>query len=94
MSSEKCELCGSEWGDHWETVNSENLKFCCEICAIEYKNLIDSIDEDVKDNFDKIISITGNKYERICNVKLKENGVAQYRFNFNSIGELRTFDKI
>ncbi|MHA2028966.1 MAG: TA0938 family protein [Candidatus Kariarchaeaceae archaeon] len=38
-----CELCDSEWGNHWSEIGGKRLFFCCEICAIQYGHLVKAI---------------------------------------------------
>jgi hypothetical protein len=30
-------------GDYWEEIEGQRMFFCCDICAIEFRNMIDEI---------------------------------------------------
>ena len=38
-----CAICNSTWGDVWEEMEGERLFFCCALCALQFRNLLDGI---------------------------------------------------
>lgn len=89
-----CALCGATWGEYYEEIDGQKLFFCCDICALEFKNMINEIKK--RTGLSKIneLVIKGNYYTgRTCTVK-NENKEYKFYVKFGSKGEITTFKEI
>ena len=86
-----CVLCEATWGDYWEEVEGQRMFFCCDICAVEFKNMIrevkartgwESIDE---------IKIDGDYRGRDC-IALRGDKRYSYFVRFDSKGQVQDFN--
>ncbi|MCI4369568.1 MAG: TA0938 family protein, partial [Thermoplasmata archaeon] len=34
-------LCGSTWGDYYEEIDGKREFFCCDICALQYRAILE-----------------------------------------------------
>ncbi|AWR95737.1 TA0938 family protein [Acidianus brierleyi] len=89
-----CALCGATWGDYYEEIDGEKLFFCCDVCATEFKNMIEEIKR--RTGWKKIdeLSIEGNYYKgRNCVAKTEGR---EYKFyvKFGDDAEIETFKEI
>nr|WP_297215601.1 TA0938 family protein [Thermoplasma sp.] len=55
-----CALCGATWGDHHEEMFGEDLFFCCDICAAEFRNMIEKALQNTPINKIDELRINGN----------------------------------
>jgi hypothetical protein len=89
---EGCVICGATWGNYWSEIEGQRMFFCCEICAFEFRNMVDevklrtgwaSIDE---------IKIEGDQRGRNC---IAISGSRYYRFfiGFDSAGKILAFNE-
>ena len=88
-----CAICEATWGDHWETIEGQRMFFCCDICATEFKNMINKIKERTGwKNIDEI-KISGNYRGRECTAIL---GDKKYDFSirFDSKGDIDKFTEL
>ena len=86
----ECELCYSSWGDYWEVVGGRNLFFCCKICAIQYKGVLDAIK--FHTGWTKIdhINFEGNSRKRIGEALSGEKKM-EFSVSFQNDGQIWTF---
>ena len=86
-----CVLCEATWGDYWEEVEGQRMFFCCNICAVEFKNMIrevkartgwESIDE---------IKMSGDYRGRDCTA-LNGEKIYSYFIRFDSKGQVQDFN--
>lgn len=88
-----CAICDSTWGDVWEEVEGQRLFFCCDVCAVQFRGLVDRIKADTDwDHLDSL-EIAGDRRGRTC---LAGSGTEEARFGFafNSEGRLRRFGRL
>ena len=86
-----CALCGATWGDYYEEIDGERLFFCCDVCATEFKNMLNEVKN--RTGWKKIdeIIINGNFYKgRTC---IAKSGGNEFKFyvRFNDNAEVETF---
>ena len=86
--SDKCLICDSEWGNYWFEINEESIFFCCEICAMQYKNLHNTIQNEIGTKEFKILKMGGNTFRRSCEFQDKNGTIRNIEFRFNSKGNL------
>ncbi|MGB9729597.1 MAG: TA0938 family protein [Thermoprotei archaeon] len=89
-----CTLCGATWGEYYEEIDGQKLFFCCNICALEFKNMINEAKK--RTNWIKIdeLTIKGNYYTgRTCTAK-NENREYKFYVKFGNEGEITTFKEI
>ena len=89
---EGCAICQSTWGNYWAEVEGQRMFFCCEICEVEFRNMIDEIKRRTGWKTIDEIEIAGDTRGRNCTAK--SNGLT-YRFQirFNSRGEIGAFSE-
>ncbi|BAB67721.1 TA0938 family protein [Sulfurisphaera tokodaii] len=89
-----CALCGATWGEYYEEIDGDRLFFCCDFCALEFKNMINEVKK--RTGWSKIdeLIINGNYYTgRTCVAKLGEK---EYKFyvKFNEEGDVGIFKEV
>ncbi|ACR43194.1 TA0938 family protein [Saccharolobus islandicus] len=89
-----CALCGGTWGDYYEGIEGEKLFFCCDMCALEFVNMVNEVKK--RTNWSRIdeLIINGNYYTgRTCSAK---NGNREYKFyvKFNDDAGIETFKEL
>ena len=85
-----CAICDSNWGDLWKEVDGERLFFCCEVCVVQFRNLIRRIKAETKWPSIDAIEIAGNRRGRTCRA-VRGSESYSCTFTFNPQGVLRTF---
>lgn len=76
----------------WAEVDGERLFFCCDLCLVQYRELIDHIKHD--SGWDRIdsLDIAGDRRGRTCDVGSGENHL-RYRLAFNTEGRILRFQR-
>jgi hypothetical protein len=84
-----CVLCGATWGDYWEEVEGKRLFFCCDVCAKQYRNILDEAKKRRGWNSVDALEMKGNYRGRVCTVR---RGSESYRFliSFFESGDVRS----
>ena len=85
-----CALCDSNWGDLWAEVEGEKLFFCCDICLLQFRQVIDRLRTETGWTQIDSIEFAGDRRGRSC--RATGNGLT-YRcsFAFNAEGLIREF---
>jgi hypothetical protein len=87
-----CAICNSTWGNVWAEVEGERLFFCCDLCVVQYRELMARMKQDTQwDRIDSI-EIAGDRRGRTCEVTYGELH-ARFLFAFNSEGRLLRFQR-
>ena len=89
---EGCAICGSTWGDYWEEVEGQRMFFCCEICAVQFKNMISEVKKRTGWPSIDEVTIKGDYRGREVTA-LRGDGSSSYKFlvRFGSKGEIQKF---
>jgi hypothetical protein len=87
-----CAICNSTWGNVWAEVEGERLFFCCDLCVVQYRGLIDRIKQDTGWSQIDSMELAGDRRGRTCEVA---SGDAKERFvfAFNSEGGILRFQR-
>ena len=85
-----CAICNSTWGNVWAEVDGERLFFCCDLCVVQYRALIERIRQETGWSEIDAIEITGDRRGRTCTVVSGEARAA-FTFAFNPEGHLLRF---
>ncbi len=85
-----CAICGATWGNRWAEVEGERMFFCCEVCEIEFRNMIDEVKLRTGWNQIDEIKMKGDSRLRECTAI---SGDRSYSFSvgFNTEGGIRIF---
>lgn len=85
-----CAICNSTWGNVWAEIDGERVFFCCEVCVVQFRCLLDRIRSETGWPRVDSIEIAGDRRGRTCSVS---HGAARARFAvaFNSEGSLLRF---
>lgn len=85
-----CALCKATWGNYWEEVDGRRLFFCCEVCARQYRTIIEEAKRRKGWGSVDALEIHGDHRGRTCTAI---RGPDSYRFtvSFFDDGNLRTF---
>ena len=88
---EGCAICGSTWGDYWEEVEGQRMFFCCDVCAVQFKNMIDEVKK--RTGWEAIDKIRIEGDYRGRDVTALRGDGSSYRFlvRFDSKGEIQKF---
>lgn len=90
---EGCAICNSTWGNVWAEVEGERLFFCCDLCVVQYRGLIDRVKGETGwDGIDSI-EIAGDRRGRTCAVT-RGDSAAKFAFAFNPEGQLLRFARL
>jgi hypothetical protein len=85
-----CAICNSTWGDVWAEVEGERLFFCCDLCVVQYRGLLERLKSEL--GWDRIdsIEIAGDRRGRTCEVT-RDAARAKFAFSFDAEGKLLHF---
>ena len=86
-----CAICDTTWGDVWEEVEGERLFFCCRLCEVQFRALVDAVKSRTGWPTIETLEIAGDRRGRSCRAA---SGDATFRatFAFTSEGELLRFE--
>ncbi len=92
LLDEGCVICGSTWGDYWREIDGQRMFFCCEICAVEFQNMLDEVRR--RTGWERMdeIKIEGDQRGRNC-VAVSGGKTFGFFIRFNSEGEILTFSE-
>lgn len=90
VNYEGCAICDSTWGNVWEEVEGQRLFFCCSLCTVQFRGLVDRIKADTGWTHIDDLKIAGDRTGRTCRAQSNASE-AEFRFAFNSEGKLRRF---
>jgi hypothetical protein len=88
-----CAICDSTWGDVFEEVEGQRLFFCCDLCVVQFRGLVDRIKTDTGWDHLDALEVAGDRRGRTCRAT---SGTAEkeFAFAFNSEGRLRRFSAL
>jgi len=82
-----CTLCEATWGDYWEDVEEQRMFFCCDICAVEFKNMIREVKNHTGWKSIDEIKMTGDYRGRDC-IALRNSEKYSFFIRFGSRGQV------
>lgn len=93
VNYEGCAICDSTWGNLWENVEGQRFFFCCDLCVLQFRSLVDRIKKEA--GWDRIdsLDIAGDRRGRSCRA-VSSGESANFAFAFNSEGGLRRFERV
>ncbi len=93
VPNEGCVICGATWGNYWREIEGQRMFFCCEICAVEFQNMIDEVKRRTGWKSVEEIKIEGDQRGRNC---AAISGSKRYPFfiRFNSEGQIQAFSEV
>ncbi len=89
---EGCAICQSTWGDYWAEVEGQRMFFCCDLCEIEFRNMVEQIKQRTGWRQIDEVRITGDHRGRDC-IALSKNSAYRFFILFNSRGSIETFQE-
>jgi hypothetical protein len=91
--AEGCRLCASTWGDWWETIDGRREFFCCELCARQWRCMLEEIRRATGWTEIDGVALAGGRWGR---TGLARRGAARFAFRmaFTPQAELRRFEAI
>jgi Ta0938 len=90
VNLEGCAICGSTWGNYWAEVDGEKMFFCCEICFVQFKNMVNEVKKRTAWNKIDSIDIEGDYRGRECAASLGKDSY-RYFVSFDARGEIAKF---
>jgi hypothetical protein len=87
-----CAICNSTWGDVWADVAGERVFFCCDLCAVQYRGLLERILRESGWSQLDSIEISGDRRGRTAAVT-GDGSSARFTFSFDSEGKLLRFHR-
>ncbi len=91
--SEGCALCGSTWGNVWAEADGKRRFFCCDLCVVQYQNLVTRIKEATGWTRIGALEITGDRRGRVCRAS-QPGEVRGFLVAFGTEGTLRVFREL
>ncbi len=88
-----CALCNSTWGNVWAEVEGERSFFCCDLCVVQFRGLIDRIKHETGWHRIDSMEIAGDRRSRTCDVA-SGGSRARFLFSFGSEGALLRFQRV
>jgi putative zinc binding protein len=88
-----CAICNSTWGDFWADVDGERMFFCCELCAVQFRGLVERIKRETGWRTIESLDIAGDRRGRSCHATGGGDSF-RCRFAFNPQGEIRRFERL
>ncbi len=89
---EGCAICQSTWGNYWAEVEGQRMFFCCQLCEVEFKNMLEEIKRRTGWKTIDEIKITGGTRGREC-MAISTDNTYQFQVRFNSRGEVDNFSE-
>ena len=89
-----CALCDATWGEYWDDVENERMRFCCNICAFALKNMISEVKKSAHwPRLEKIEIQGDNTAGRKCLAAYNGN---EFRFyiKFSNDGRISDFHRL
>jgi len=86
-----CALCGATWGDYHEEVEGDELFFCCDMCAKEFRNMVQEVKR--RKGWERVeeLEIRGNYYTGRTCVARSRGRETKFYVRFGDDGEVETF---
>ena len=88
-----CAICDSTWGNLWEEVEGERMFFCCSICVVQFRGLVERIKEATGWPTIESLDLAGDRRGRTC-VATTGPETFRVRVAFNSEGRLLRFEPL
>lgn len=94
VPQEGCVICDSTWGNYWDDVEGQRMFFCCEICAVQFKNLVNEVKRRTGWSTIEEVKIKGDYRGRECHATSPDGASYAFFIRFNSSGEIQKFREI
>jgi hypothetical protein len=85
-----CAICNSTWGNVWAEIEGERMFFCCDLCVVQFRNLVQRIRRETGWGRIDSIVIAGDRRGRTC-AAASGGARSGFEFAFNSDGEILRF---
>jgi YHS domain-containing protein len=94
VPNQGCVICDSTWGNYWAEVEGQNMFFCCEICAIQFRNLVDEVKRRTGWKTIEEVKIRGDYRGRKCHATSTDSQSYSFIIRFNSEGGIQKFNEL
>ncbi|MFI5417554.1 MAG: TA0938 family protein [Candidatus Lutacidiplasmatales archaeon] len=84
-----CLLCGSTWGDYYEEIDGKREFFCCDICALQYRAILEEARRFGEGGSVQALEIVGDRRGRTVRVRYRSGRSLRFWVAFNALGGLR-----
>lgn len=88
-----CAICDSTWGDVWAEIEGERVFFCCDVCVVQFRNLVEKIRSVTGWAHLESIEISGDRKGRACVARAGEQAFGA-QFSFTPDGQLLRFEQV
>ena len=90
VPEEGCVICDATWGNYWAEIDGQRMFFCCDICANEFRNMVDEVKHRAGWKTIDEVKMTGDYRGRNCTAL---SGDSKYSFyvRFDANGNIVTF---
>ncbi len=92
VPEEGCALCEATWGDYWAEIDGERMFFCCSICEIEFRSMVNEVKQRTGWRSIDEIKMAGDYRGRECTA-LSGNHSFRFFVRFNSEGGIQDFSE-
>lgn len=89
---EGCAICEATWGNHWAEVEGQRMFFCCEICEVEFRNMITEVKRRTGWKTIDEIKVRGDQRRRE-GTAVSHDLSYDFSIGFDSRGEIRIFEE-
>jgi hypothetical protein len=89
-----CALCDATWGEYWDFVEGEKMRFCCSTCASAFRNMIAEVKKTAGwPRLDRLEIHGNNTVGRRCLATCDKNTLSFY-IKFNDDGSIFDFHSL
>jgi hypothetical protein len=85
-----CAICDSTWGNLYEEVEGERTFFCCSVCAIQFRRLVERLRKVTGWGHIDTLTIEGDRRGRTCSATSNDRSL-RFFVAFNTEGDIRRF---
>ncbi|BCU68065.1 hypothetical protein HS7_15020 [Sulfolobales archaeon HS-7] len=87
-----CALCRATWGGYYEKIEDREFFFCCDICAAEFRNMVNEVKK--REGWSKIdeLRIAGDYYSGRNCVAINNTEHVKFFVKFGDEGKIERFE--
>ena len=93
VPEEGCALCEATWGNYWAEVEGQRMFFCCSICEVEFRNMVNEVKRRTGWKTLDEVKMKGDYRGRECTAFYRDKSYVFF-IRFDTRGEIQTFSEV